>query len=80
MPELTDQSSIHSLMPHAMEAINSRLMQLENIETGLYLQKKVTIQRRAQEDEQLQLKRQEEDRDFVEGLREKDQEEDASHA
>ena len=61
-----------------MEAINNRLRQLDDIETRLYLEKDATIQRRVREDEQLQRKRQEEDRGFLETLRERDQEEDVS--
>ena len=59
-----------------MEAINNRLRQLEDIETRLYLGRRATIQRRVREDEQLQRKRQEEDRGFLETLSERDQEED----
>lgn len=65
-----------SLMSNAMEAINNRLKQLEDIETRLYLGQEATMQRSAREDRQLQLKRQEEHRDFLEALRERDQEED----
>ena len=61
-----------------MEAINSRLKQLEDIETRLYLGKEATILRRIREDEQVRLKRQGEDRDFLEALRERDHEEDVS--
>lgn len=61
-----------------MDAINNRLKQLENIETRLYIEKEATTQRRAREDEQLRLERQEEDRVFLESLREQDQEEDVS--
>lgn len=61
-----------------MEAINDRLKQLEDIETRLYLEKEAITQRRAVEDEQLQLKRLEEDRGFLETLRERDEEEDVS--
>ncbi len=78
MPRLTNQSIARSLMSNAMKLIDSRLKQLEDIETRLYLGKEAAIQRRAQEDEQLQLKRQEEDRDFLENLGERDQEEDVS--
>lgn len=75
MPKLID----HSLtMSNEIEAINNRLEQLEDIETRLYLGKEATVQRRAREDEQVQLKRQEEDRGFLETLRERDQEEDVS--
>lgn len=42
----------------------------------LYLGQEATTQRSAREDRQLQLKRQEEHRDFLEALRERDQEED----
>ena len=77
MPRLI-QNITRSSMSNAMETINSRLKQLEDIETRLYLGKEATNQRRAQEDEQLQLKRQEEDRDFLEKLGERDQEEDVS--
>ena len=59
-----------------MEAIKNRLRQLEDIETRLYLGKGATIHRRVREDEQLQRKRQEEDRGFLETLSERDQEED----
>ena len=61
-----------------MEAINDRLKRLEDVETRLYLEKEAITQTRALEDEQLQLKRQEEDRGFLETLRERDQEEDVS--
>lgn len=61
-----------------METINDRLKQLEDIETRLYLEKEAITQRRAVEDEQLQLKRLEEDRGFLETLRERDEEEDVS--
>lgn len=66
-------------MLNAMDAINNRLRRLEDIEQRLYLAKETTIQRRAREDEQSQLKRQEEDRHFLEALKERDQEEDVSH-
>lgn len=65
-------------MSDTMGAINNRLRQLEDIETRLYLVKEAAIHRRAGEDEQLQFKRQEEDREFLEALRERDQEEDVS--
>lgn len=78
MPKLTDQNLARSLMSNAMEAINNRLKQLEDIETRLYLGQEATMQRSAREDRQLQLKRQEEHRDFLEALRERDQEEDVS--
>lgn len=58
--------------------MNDRLKQLEDIENRLYLKIEATNQRRAEEDEQLQFRRQEEDRDFLETLRERDQEEDVS--
>ena len=61
-----------------MEAINNRLRHLEDMETRLYLIKEATVQRRAGEDEQLQFGRQEEDREFLETLRDRDQEEDVS--
>lgn len=35
MPKLTDQNLARSLMSNAMEAINNRLKQLEDIETSL---------------------------------------------
>lgn len=63
-------------MSNAMEASKDRLKQLEDIERRLYLKKEAITQRRAREDEQLQLKRQEEDHAFLETLRERDQEED----
>lgn len=63
-------------MSNAMEASKDRLKQLEDIERRLYLEKEAITQRRAREDEQLQLKRQEEDHAFLETLRERDQEED----
>ncbi|CAF9931761.1 hypothetical protein IMSHALPRED_008710 [Imshaugia aleurites] len=59
-----------------MEAVDDRLKQLEKIESRLYLEKDATIRSRAQENEQLQLTRQEEDRDFLETLRARDEEED----
>ena len=65
-------------MSNEVEAINDRLKQLEYIETRLYFVKEATVQRRAREDEQVQLKRQEEDRGFLETLRERDEEEDVS--
>lgn len=79
MPKVNDQGSTRLFMSNAMEAINDRLKQLEEIEKHLCLGKEATIHRRAEEDEQLQLRRQEEDRDFVETLRERDQEEDVSN-
>lgn len=77
--ELIGQILTCSLMLNAMDAINNRLRRLEDIEQRLYLAKETTIQRRAREDEQSQLKRQEEDRHFLEALKERDQEEDVSH-
>lgn len=65
-------------MSNAMEAVDDRLKQLEKIESRLYLEKDATIRSRAQENEQLQLTRQEEDRDFLETLRARDEEEDVS--
>ena len=62
-----------------MEAINTRLRQLENIETQIYIQRQAAVQRRLREDEQLQLKREAEDQDFLGTLKEKDHEEDASN-
>lgn len=61
-------------MSKAVEAINNRLKQLEDIETRLYLATEAIVQRRARED----LQRQEEDRNLLEALRERDQEEDVS--
>ena len=75
---LSIQSSTRTRISGAMEAIKNRLKQLEDIEARLYLGKEATVQRRAREDEQVQLKRQEEDRDLLETLKERDQEEDVS--
>ena len=61
-----------------MEAINKRLKYVEDVETRLYRGKETTMQKRGREDEQLQYKRQEEDRDFLEGLGKRDQEEDVN--
>ena len=61
-----------------MEAVNNRLKHLEDVETRLYREKDTTTQKRAREDEQLQYRRQEEDRDLLEALGKRDQEEDVS--
>ena len=61
-----------------MEAVNNRLKYLEDVETRLYREKETTTQKRAREDEQLQYRRQEEDREFFEALGKRDQEEDVS--
>jgi hypothetical protein len=61
-----------------MEAINARLRQLEDIETALYLQQRTTVQSRTQEDEKVRIKREEEDRNFLRVLKERDDEEDVS--
>lgn len=76
MPNLYGQSLVRLLILNAIEAINNRPTQLEDIETRLYLGKDVNIQRRVREDEQLQRKRQKKDRDFHETLRERDEEKD----
>ncbi|KAM0801739.1 hypothetical protein BDR22DRAFT_820443 [Usnea florida] len=60
-----------------MEAINKRLKYLEDVETRLYRENETTMQKRAREDEQLQYKSQEEDRDLLEEPGKQDQEEDA---
>lgn len=75
MPSLYDQSLVRCFISNAIEAISNRLTQLEDIETRLYLGKDANIQRRVREDDQLRRKRQEEDRDFHETLRERDEEE-----
>lgn len=59
-----------------MEAINARLKQLEALETNLYLRRQTIIQIREREDEKLQLRRQEEDQDYLRSLQDRDQEED----
>lgn len=61
-----------------MEAINARLRQLEDIETILYLQQRTTVQSRTWEDEQLRIKREKEDRNFLRVLKKRDDEEDVS--
>ena len=61
-----------------MEAVNNRLKYLEDVETRLYREREKTTQKRAREDEQLQYRRLEEDRDFSEALGKRDQEEDVS--
>ena len=61
-----------------MEAVNNRLKYLEDVGTRLYREKETTTQKRASEDEQLQYRRQEEDRDLLEALGKRDQEEDVS--
>lgn len=59
-----------------MEAINTRLRQLENIEAKLYNIRQATIQRRSCEDEGLSLSRQSEDHEFLRTLDAGDKEED----
>ncbi len=61
-----------------MEAINSRLRQLEDIETTLYVRRQAIIQQRLQEDENMQTKRQMEDQAFSATLVARDDEEDVS--
>ena len=61
-----------------MEAINSRLRQLEDIETKLYVQRQSIIQQRLQEDGHMQTKRQMEDQAFSDALVARDIEEDVS--
>ena len=61
-----------------METINSRLRQLEDIETILYVQRQSIIRQRTQEDEDMQTKRQIEDRAFSATLVARDVEEDVS--
>lgn len=61
-----------------MEAISIRLEQLEHIETALYSLRQATIQRRSQEDNELQSKRRIEDGDYLQQLADHDREEDVS--
>jgi hypothetical protein len=61
-----------------MEAINARLRQLEGIETALYLQQRTAVQNRTRDDEQLRIKREEDDGNFLRVLKERDAEEDVS--
>ena len=62
-----------------MEAVNDRLKYLEDVETRLYREKETTMQKRAREDEPLQCRRQEKDRDFFEALGKRDQEDNSTH-
>lgn len=61
-----------------MDAISIRLQQLEHIESALYSERQATIQRRLQEDNDLQLKRQIEDDHYFQILADRDLEEDVS--
>ena len=59
-----------------MDAINSRLRQLEDSETRLYIEQQFRMQNRMREDENLLTKRKDEDEAYVRALEERDREED----
>ena len=61
-----------------MDAINLQLKQLEDVEVTVYIQRQATLHRRSEEDRALQLKRQEEDEDYLGILGDQDREEDVS--
>lgn len=61
-----------------MDAINSRLKELENLQVTLYLAKQATLKSRAQEDAEQQIKRQALDKTHIAQLDELEQEEDVS--
>ena len=61
-----------------MDAINSRLKELENLQATLYHAKQAALKSRAQEDAERQIKRQALDKAHIAQLDELEQEEDVS--
>lgn len=61
-----------------MEAINTRLGQLENIEQTLYSQRQAVMRHRLQEDDERETRRQKEDQTYLTALLDRDHEEDVS--
>ena len=59
-----------------MEAIDSRLRQLEDVEARLCSERHLIVQQRSREDEGYRLKRRSEDEEFFRILKDRDQEED----
>lgn len=61
-----------------MEPINFRLKEIEKLETSLYLAKQITMKSRAQEDAELQMRRQALDKAHIAQLESLEKEEDVS--
>ena len=61
-----------------MEAIQSRLRQLEDIETTLYIHRQAIIRHRQHEDGERETRRQNEDQAYLTALSDRDREEDVN--
>ncbi len=63
-----------------MDAIDSRLKELEKLQGTLYLARQATLKSRAQEDAEMQMRRQALDEAHITELEELEQEEDVSRS
>ena len=61
-----------------MEAILSRLRQLEDIETTLYIHRQAVLRHRQHEDAERETRRQNEDQAYLTALLDRDREEDVN--